>query len=222
MAKRDEESYDGFKCMFPLFLNIENRLALVVGGGPVGRRKARALLNAGGQVRLVCLEPRPADESAERLQWLQEPYRADHLEGVALAFAAAPSEINRQVAADARQRGIWVNVADDPDGSDFFLPAITRRGDLLIAVGTGGAAPALAQEVRDLLETQFDGAFQQWVAALGEIRHLILEKVSDPNRRRELFHRFCRWDWLERFRHEDASAVQAAMMAEVRQKFHES
>jgi siroheme synthase (precorrin-2 oxidase/ferrochelatase) len=92
----------------------------------------------------------------------------------------------------------------------------------VIAVGTKGAAPALAQEVRDLLEGQFDDAFQQWVAALGEIRPLILEKVSDSNRRRELFHHLCRWDWLERFRHEDAAAVQAAMMAEVRQKLQES
>jgi precorrin-2 dehydrogenase/sirohydrochlorin ferrochelatase len=203
--------------MFPLFLNIENRLVLVVGGGPVGRRKAKALLQAGGQVRLVCLEPRPAEEPTDRLCWLQESYRAEHLEGVALAFAAGTADVNRQVIADARQRGIWINVADDPAAGDFFLPAVFRRGDLLIAVGTKGAAPALAQGVRDFLGDQFDDAFQNWVAVLGRIRPLILEKVSDPNQRRELFYQLCRWDWLERFRHEDAAAVQAAMMDEVMQ-----
>jgi precorrin-2 dehydrogenase/sirohydrochlorin ferrochelatase len=203
--------------MFPLFLKLENRLALVVGGGPVGRRKARALLDAGGRIRLVCLEPRPADEPTERLQWIHEPYHADHLEGVELVFAAATAAVNRQVTADARQRGIWINIADDPGASDFFLPAVLRRGDLLVAVGTKGAAPALAQGVRDFLGDQFDDAFQNWVAVLGRIRPLILEKVSDPNQRRELFYQLCRWDWLERFRHEDAVAVQAAMMDEVMQ-----
>ena len=201
--------------MFPLFFNVENRLILVVGGGPVGRRKANALLQAGGQVRLVCLESRPADESTDRLCWLQEPYCAQHLEGVELVFAAATADINQQVMADARQRGIWVNIADDPGASDFILPAVLRRGGLLIAVGTSGAAPTLAQEVRDLLATQFDDAFQQWIAALAALRPFILAKVSDPKRRRELFHRLCRWDWLERFRQEDANIVQAAMKAEV-------
>ncbi len=201
--------------MFPLFLNIENRLVLVVGGGPVGRRKANALLQARGRVRLVCLEPRPADESSDRLCWLQEPYRAQHLEGVELVFAAATADVNRQVMADARQRGLWVNIADDPGASDFILPAVLSRGGLLIAVGTSGAAPTLAQEVRDLLATQFDDAFQHWTAALTALRPLILAKVSDTKRRRELFPQLCRWDWLERFRQEDATVVQAAMRAEV-------
>src|SRR5207245_8816195 len=74
--------------MFPLFLDMTNRLALVVGGGTVGRRKAGALLQAGARVRLVCLESRPADQDNSRLEWLQEPYYLEHLQGICLVCAA--------------------------------------------------------------------------------------------------------------------------------------
>src|SRR4051812_40395021 len=97
--------------MYPLFLNVTDRLAVVVGSGDVARRKARALFDAGARVRLVCLEACTADGSTGRLEWINEPYHERHLDGAVLAIAAATPPVNRAVVADAKRRGIWVNSA---------------------------------------------------------------------------------------------------------------
>src|SRR5205807_338999 len=104
--------------MFPIFLDIRDRLCVVIGGGPVGRRKAGAVLAADGRVRLVCLEAPAVDLASDRLDWLTEPYRPDHLNGAFLVFAAAPDPVNRQVVADAAERRLLCNVADEPSAGD--------------------------------------------------------------------------------------------------------
>jgi precorrin-2 dehydrogenase/sirohydrochlorin ferrochelatase len=201
--------------MFPLFLNMMNRLCVVIGGGSVGQRKMTALLESGASVRLVCLEDRPPYLDSPRLEWLTRPYQAEHLNGAALVFAAATPEVNQQVVRDARSRGIWVNVTDNAPDGDFFVPAILRRGNFVLAVSTGGAAPALAQAVRNSLEEQFDEAFGTWVALLSEVRPIVLATLTDEQQRRRLLAQLCRWDWLERLRREDIETVRAEILAEV-------
>jgi len=201
--------------MTPLFLNLRDRLCVVVGGGPVGRRKATTLLHDGARVRLVCLEPRPTNDIGDSLVWVTEPYEAEQLRGAALVFAAATSEVNRRVVADAHAAGLWVNAASEPEGGDFFMPATLHRGELVVAVGTAGAAPALARAVRDLLDAHLDDAFGQWLTLLGELRSQILATIPPPEWRRALLERLSRPEWLERLRHEPFEQVRDAMRAEV-------
>jgi precorrin-2 dehydrogenase/sirohydrochlorin ferrochelatase len=145
-----------------------------------------------------------------------ELYHAKHLTGAALVFACATPDVNAQVVTDAHTRGVWVNAATAPAEGDFALPAVVRRGDFTLAVGTGGAAPALARRVRAKLEVEFDAQFAEWVRVLSAVRGEVLATIADEDRRRELLDAFADWPWLERVRAEGTDAVLAAM----RQQLH--
>ncbi|WP_298036181.1 bifunctional precorrin-2 dehydrogenase/sirohydrochlorin ferrochelatase [uncultured Desulfuromonas sp.] len=134
---------------YPVTLQIADRLCLVVGGGAVGLRKARGLLEAGARVRLVSDTP-PLHSPPKGTDLVLRPFRTEDLEGAFLAFAATDDpQINAAVAEEARRRGILVNVCDDPRKGDFHLPALLRRDDLTVAVSTTGKSPALAALARD-------------------------------------------------------------------------
>lgn len=124
----------------------------MVGGGRVGLRKTAGLLRAGARVQLITGDAAPELSASEHLEVLHRPYREGDLEGAFLAFAATDSRsCNAAVAMEARRRQIPVNIADDPQNSDFSLPAQLTRGELLITVSTGGQSPALAAQLRNHL-----------------------------------------------------------------------
>lgn len=128
---------------YPIILQLQDRLCVVVGGGAVGLRKVRGLLAAGARVRLV--EPVAPGVLPEGVELVPRAYRDGDLEGACLAFAASGKRaVNAAVASEARRRGIPVNVADVPGEGDFTLPALLRRGELSVAVATAGRSPALA------------------------------------------------------------------------------
>jgi precorrin-2 dehydrogenase/sirohydrochlorin ferrochelatase len=201
--------------MTPLFLNLHNHLCVVIGGGPVGRRKAATLLEGGARVRLICLEPRPVEETAPDVEWVTQPYQARHLDGATLVFAAATPEVNRQVIADAHAAGLWVNAATEPEKGDFFMPATLRRGDLTVAVGTSGECPGMAKAVRDLLDSQLDDTFGRWLTLLAELRPQIQATIPHLEWRRALIQRLARPEWLDHLRRESSEQVRDAMLREV-------
>lgn len=134
---------------FPIVLDLTDVPVLLVGGGNIASRKAGQLLDAGA--RLTVVAPVVHDELAGRAAEVRRrPYERDDIAGHRLVMTATDDPaVNARVAADAREAGIWVNSADDPANCSFILPAVTRRGPVVVAVGTDGSSPALARHLRD-------------------------------------------------------------------------
>ncbi len=164
---------------YPLIIEVQGRLAVVVGGGAVGRRKAEGLLAAGARVRLVSRSPVPKAWRNEEIELHQRPFHAEDLDGAVLAFAATGHrEVDEAVLVAARSRGIPANLASRPEEGDFTLPAVLRRGDLLIAVATGGRSPALAAALRDRLAAAYG---PEWATVVALAALLRTEKLTDSS-----------------------------------------
>ncbi|NJC88405.1 MAG: bifunctional precorrin-2 dehydrogenase/sirohydrochlorin ferrochelatase [Desulfuromonas sp.] len=141
---------------YPVILDLRDRLVVVVGGGAVGRRKITGLLAAGARVRLVSRDPVPPACWNQPIELHLRPFHPADLDGAVLAFAATGvAEVDQAVLAAARERRIPANLAAAPEDGDFTLPAVLRRGELLIAAATAGQAPALAKLIRDRLAGNF-------------------------------------------------------------------
>ena len=159
----------------PVFLTVAGRACVVIGGGPVGTRKARMLLDAGARVTVVTPQATAELEHLARecgaLSLLRRDYRPGDLAGSWLAFAATGvPEVQDQVATDAERERIWFNAVDEPARCSFITPAVVERGPIAIAVSTGGASPALAGAIRRDLDAWLGQEYEQAVRLLGELR----------------------------------------------------
>ncbi len=168
---------------YPIMLDLHGRLAVVVGGGPVGLRRARSLRRAEALVRLVARQI-DADADLGDLEVVRRPYHADLLGGAFLAFACTDDrDLNARIARDARRIGALVNTADTPEECDFYLPATVHEEDVVIAVGTGGAAPGVSAWLKERIAGELPERVGPFAAALDEIRTEIRATVDDPQRR---------------------------------------
>jgi precorrin-2 dehydrogenase / sirohydrochlorin ferrochelatase len=153
----------------------------------VAERKLATLLRAGAEVMVVA--PRVTDRIRRlsrlgRVRWRKASYRPFHLKGARFVLAASSdSATNRRVARDARRRGSFVGVADDPSLCTLFMPAVLRRGDLLIAVSTGGRSPGLAAEIRNALARRIGPEYASLVRIAASIRGRLRRVVGDPRAR---------------------------------------
>jgi siroheme synthase-like protein len=159
---------------YPIFVALKGRPVLVVGGGNVAEGKVQGLLAASADITLVAPELTETLRdmvAMGRIRHTAREYEPADLGGYAMCFVATDDgAINAKVATDCRDRGIWVNAADDPENCDFILPAVVRSGKIVVAASTGGASPAIARRLREELTAFLDEDYAPLIELVAEVR----------------------------------------------------
>ena len=175
--------------LYPLNVDLTGRLVVVVGGGIVAERKVAGILAAGERSLVRVIAPvvtaqlRALADSG-RIDWHSVRYAYGMLEGAFLVYAATDCPaVNAEVAAEAEERDILVNVIDDPSASTFQIPSSVRRGDFLLTVSTGGESPALSRAIRIELEQLYPEAFGQWLERVAHLRREMRTMLSTSRER---------------------------------------
>ncbi len=196
---------------YPIFLKVQNRFCLVVGGGEVGARKVKSLLSSGASVGVV---------SPEVVPWLEEKmqegmvdlvgshYEEHQLQGCFLVIAATDDvELNSRIAQDAEKRGLLCNVVDYPQQGNFILPSLVQRGALTVAISTSGKSPALARQLRQDLEQCFGMEYGDFLEIMGAVRSRLLKESQDSQANKEKFNQLVKSELLELVRLRDFDGV---------------
>jgi precorrin-2 dehydrogenase/sirohydrochlorin ferrochelatase len=191
---------------YPIFLELGGRRVVIVGGGAVAARKAEVILKAGARLvvvaehiddvlRKLCagttagstLRPSSGQAGSPQAELIESRYSKEYLAEATLAIAATDNaKLNSQIYKDCQQLEILCNVVDSPELCDFFVPAVVKRGDLQIAIGTEGRSPAYAGHIKKKLEKIFTEKHGEFLAELERLREFIIEKVPDPAERKAL------------------------------------
>jgi uroporphyrin-III C-methyltransferase/precorrin-2 dehydrogenase/sirohydrochlorin ferrochelatase len=192
--------------LFPIFVKLQGRLVVVVGGGNIAAGKIPGLLQAQARVRVIAPQINPqvsAWADAGEIEWLEKEFAPADLQDVALVIAATSIQaVNAAVFQAAEAAGILCNAVDDIANCHFYYGSIVQRGDLQIAISTNGKSPALAQRLRKELEQQYPVEYAAWLDSLGDAREK-LRASSDPKENSEenkaILHRLASPEMFSRF-----------------------
>ena len=200
---------------YPIYLDIQNRNCLVIGGGSVGTRKVKMLLRCGATVTVV------SPDASEHLKILadnrkitlhQRSYRTADLAGKFLVIGATDDEhLNRQISEDANRLNLLCNIADQPQDCNFILPSIINRGDLTISVSTSGKSPALAKKLRKNLEDQFGDEYAVVLRLMGAIRKKLLNQSHEPEAHKKLFEQLLNSGLVDMIRDHKTADIEALL-----------
>jgi precorrin-2 dehydrogenase / sirohydrochlorin ferrochelatase len=200
---------------YPICLDIQGRSCLVVGGGQVGTRKVKTLLDCGAQVTVISPEVTAelADLAARnRIAIRQRSYRSTDQQGVFLTVGATDDmELNRRIHHDAEQAGRLCNIADQPQLCNFVLPSVIQQGDLMLAISTSGKSPAFAKYLRRTLQSQFGPEYGTLLNLMGALRRRLLSEAHAPEMHKPLFERLIEGGLLEMIRLDRRERIDALL-----------
>jgi uroporphyrin-III C-methyltransferase/precorrin-2 dehydrogenase/sirohydrochlorin ferrochelatase len=207
----------------PIFLNVNKKPVLVIGGGEVAARKVSLLFKAQAQIRVVAPDLCPALEAlAEKgsIEHLNREFAEGDLDSCNLVFAATDDgELNRRISQLAETRRLPVNVVDQPELCSFIMPSIIDRSPVVAAVSTGGASPVLARLIRTRLEALIPSAYGRLAELARRFRQQVKEKFSNPTDRRLFWEKVLRGGVAERVfsgHMEEADAAMEKALAEAK------
>src|SRR6476660_5952237 len=178
----------------PVFLDLQSGPVLLVGAGDLARAKLRLLAAAGARVHWYATDGNHdvsgldvAD--AARIELARgDPLAAD-LSGVIAILGAGAGDIGPAMSARAKAVGLPVNVMDDLAHSTFIFPAIVDRGDVVVAVGTGGTSPVVARRVRERIEAMLPARIGDLASFIGRWRKVMHARIPEFALRRRFWER---------------------------------
>ncbi len=186
---------------YPVYLNLEDKRCLVVGGGEVAQRKVLTLLES--SARVVVISPRLTPKLLElvnnrQITWFERGYREGDMKDSFMVIAATDErKLNERLAAEANEHNILMNIVDVPEFCNFIVPSRVQRGDLSISISTAGKSPALAKKIRRQLEGQFGAEYAEFLDAMGRYRQEVIQKVTDIEERKAIFQQMVDSDLIQ-------------------------
>ncbi len=186
---------------YPLFLDISDKLCIVLGGGKVAERKVSMLLQFKAKVKLI--SPKATKNllklsRAGKIEIVERAYRGGDLNGASLVFAATDrDEINRRIKKEAESNGIPINVADDPILCDFIVPSIVKKGPITIAISTSGTLPLLSKKLREQINDYITKDYVKYARLIGKFRKLLMTTVKDKQKRKVIMGKIDKVDYRE-------------------------
>jgi len=196
---------------YPIYVQLNEQPCVVIGGGKIAEGKVDGLLAANAKVKIISPELTPHLHDLvkqNQVEYVARHYQVGDLTGAFMVICATDqNEINQQVWREASANQQLVNVVDDTPRCNFIAPAILRKGDLNIAISTGGKAPALAVRLKERLQKEIGPQYERFLELSGQLREPLARHIPDFETRKKLWYELVDSDILELLSQDNEAAA---------------